>query len=140
MTAEVLAYNELQKGIYDRLVGNATLQAAGANIFDFPPEDIPFPAIVLGNVRDDGRPTKGGDVSQVRVGIQLHARGRGFLELNTLVGAVVTELSGAAFVLQNNFRSTPGRRDSLETFPEELPDGTVIRTGELEMTFYLSGG
>ena len=139
MTAEVLALNELQKAIYQRLTANAALQAAAAQISDYPDDELTFPAVVIGDVRDDGRPTKSGSVSQVRVGIEIHSRGRGYLELNTLVSAVVNELSSAGFVLENNFQATPGRRDQLETFPEEFPEGITVRTATLEMIFYLSG-
>lgn len=111
---------ELQRGVYDKLQGDVLLNSMINGEYDFVPEDVQFPYIVVdaGAARDYS--VKDASMQLHNVEIHAFSRGRGKKEANEILGRVY-ELLNNGMLSVSGFTVVNMRYISSDVFME--PDG-----------------
>lgn len=98
-------YYNLQKAIYEKLLGNSQLVAVVGGIFDNPPQGEIFPFITLGDVSAGDVSSLESSIAEYRIGIDVWSREAGHKQTADIMDLVYATLhqssitvSGKSFV------------------------------------------
>lgn len=114
----------VQKAVYARLSGDATLAGLVSGVFDEPPEDAAMPYVVVGEAvetPDDAHDRRGAEVAAT---VHVWSRYRGFAEALAILDAVDRLLDvpgGAARLAVDGWTKAFCRRESYQTLRDPEP-------------------
>jgi hypothetical protein len=83
-----LNYYELQKAIYEKLSGNSQLMAIISGIFNYPPQDINYPFLTIGNVVVNDFPALGRGGTQQQLELHIWSREAGHKQAADIMNIV----------------------------------------------------
>lgn len=111
---------DLQKGLYEALLGDAMLTGllGGANIFDRVPQDAGFPYVALGQTVDRDWSTGTEDGREHILTVHVFSRAGGTKETHAIIAAIDEALKATPITLPDHalvnlhFQFADARRDS----------------------------
>ncbi|WP_030744450.1 DUF3168 domain-containing protein [Streptomyces sp. NRRL F-5135] len=81
----------VQRAVYGKLTGDAPLMAAISGVYDYTPEDIPYPFVVIGEAIETPDNRHGGFGRQTVITLHVWSRYRGYAQA-LAIGARITAL------------------------------------------------
>lgn len=69
-----LNYYNLQKAIYEKLIGSSSLMAIVSGVFDYPPQEVNFPFVVIADASSGDMSAIGKNIIEQQIRINIWSR------------------------------------------------------------------
>jgi hypothetical protein len=120
--------NPLEKAIYERLIGDASLMGVITAVYDDTPMDATFPYALIGHVTSIPYDSKTFDGEEVTATMHAWSDKEGFKQVNSILDYMLQALTDATLSIPG-FYVAFSRLESMQTFDEaggDLKHGVLI--------------